>query len=259
MKHSLLHIFLLSLFIAANCPNGFCAQNSQDAIGGTGSHSVASPSIIDQNDTVTFDLSQAVLNGNILEFPVTIKSDDAINALDFSFQYDHSKLLFDTIINRTTYMSALSFYSASDSTVRFTSNSSHVYTNDTVLAIIRFTILTGPLDENDIVNITTYLNGDPCSVKVTNYSITYNALESLKEEDIQVFPNPVTNLLYVHSNTSFRAALNDVQGKNVIFSSSEFNSGTTGLDLSGLAEGVYFLSLKKDSKEIIRKIVVGAK
>jgi hypothetical protein len=47
---------------------------------------------IDFADSVIYDLSNAALVGNQYSFLVSIKSNDTINALDFSFKYNQLKL-----------------------------------------------------------------------------------------------------------------------------------------------------------------------
>ena len=89
----------------------------------TTSNNITTNSQIDLSDTVVFDLSQAIITGTSIDIPISIISDDTINALDFSLKYDQVKFLYDSIIDLTTYLQAVSFYNSNDSTIRFTSNS----------------------------------------------------------------------------------------------------------------------------------------
>jgi hypothetical protein len=214
--------------------------------------------IIDQNDTVVFDLSQATVNGTTLEFPVSILSDDTVYALDFSLKYDHSKLAYDTTLNKTTYMSALSYYNVNDSTVRFTSNSSHRYSNDTILAVIRFTILSGPLMEADLNTLAAYLNGDPCSVKITNYLINNINAMMPGNTEFDTYPNPVTDELRIHSTYKGRFTLTDIAGRQLYIQKELKDPGTYSIDLNDIPEGIYIANMNVEGWTVSHKIIVAA-
>lgn len=74
--------------------------------------------------------------------------------------------------------------------------------------------------------------------------IIIDALESLKPAAIQVFPNPATSLLNIqlHTAAPLQLRLTDNSGKEVyqeVISTFPFE-----LDLSGFADGFYFLELE---------------
>ena len=104
---------------------------------------------IDALDTVVFDLSQAVINGNNVEFPVSIISDDTINSLDFSLKYNQINLSYDTIIDLTTYLQSFAFYNNNDSTLRFTSYCFQAISHDTSLVSIHFNMLSAQIANAD--------------------------------------------------------------------------------------------------------------
>src|SRR4051812_1072432 len=91
---------------------------------------VESNAAVDHNDSLIFDISQAIINGNQIDIPVLIHSDDTIYAVDFALTYDHSILTFDSVLNTTPYIQSFYYYNAGDSTLRFTSNSLHAYAID---------------------------------------------------------------------------------------------------------------------------------
>ena len=81
-----------------------------------------STTVINNLDTVVFDLAQQTNTTSTVMFPVYFLSDDTVNALDFSFKFDMSKFSYDTIFNHTNYLTAV-FYQAADSVLRLTSYS----------------------------------------------------------------------------------------------------------------------------------------
>ena len=136
-------------------------------------------------DTVVFDLSQSVITGNNVWFPVSILSDDTIYALDFSLKYNQNNLAYDSIINLTNYLQPFSYYNSNDSTWRFTSNSLQQITNDTPLVSVSFNLIGGLLTNSDLYTIKAYLNGTQCSIKLNNVSfIGIDEIEK-KEDGMQ--------------------------------------------------------------------------
>lgn len=122
--------------------------------------------IIDKKDTVVFDLTGIIFSDQRFKIPVTILSDDIINALDFSFRYNQSKFKWDTIEAIASYkLQTTAFYNATDLKVRFTSNSFQNYQLPGPVVNIWFNVLSGEFTGNDIFDMLVYLNGEPCSYK----------------------------------------------------------------------------------------------
>lgn len=127
---------------------------------------------IDVNDTVVFDLSNAILvNSTTIDIPVFIITDDVINALDFSFKFNESVITFDTLISYKSYLFALTNFNVIDRKLRFTSSSLTPIEHNTTLLVIRFQLSSAckrvtPADFNTMA---TYLNGGPCSYKITDF------------------------------------------------------------------------------------------
>src|SRR5690606_39064545 len=66
--------------------------------------------------------------------------------------------------------------------------------------------------------------------------------------DVQIYPNPVTSILYIDSNSEFgiqnyELAITDVLGKKVV--ESGIYGSYTEINVSYLQKGLYFLQLKK--------------
>lgn len=202
---------------------------------------------IDVNDTVVFDIGQAVINGNQVDIPVYFLSDDIINALDFSFKYNQANFTYDSIVDLTSYMQSLAYYNTNDSIVRFTSYSLQTYTNDTPLVMIRFIILSGQFCTADMNTIHVYLNGDACTYKLIDCipsGITETNNSSINS--INIYPNPLSNeaVITFSLNEKSHVIVNiyDITGKLVMKAADAvYNNGENRINLSSsnLEPGLY--------------------
>ncbi len=226
------------------------AENKDDV-----SDDKKSPSTINALDTVVFDLSKAVITGSYVEFPVSFKSDDVVNALDFSMKYNHANFLYDSVLNHTYYLTSSSLYNTTDQTIRFTSNSFHVYTHDTALVTVRFTMLNGTdLCSSDLNSITAYLNGDPCSFKVTNCLSAGIKDEKETDDLIKVYPNPANDFLNVEVPEKATFQLFDITGKQIVFQTNV--NQKQEINIQNIANGIYLVRIFNDKFSSFKKIVV---
>jgi hypothetical protein len=121
------------------------------------------------NDTIVFDLSQATFvtenSVTYMEFPVLLNSlDPQINAVDFWFQFDLSKL---TYVSTTATVGSFDVYSNFNSTNEYLSNTSSTSSIAVFLPLnvpiikLKFSLV-NPCDqisENDFYNQNALLNG----------------------------------------------------------------------------------------------------
>jgi gliding motility-associated-like protein len=130
---------------------------------------------VDMRDTVYFDLSNAVIANGFIDIPVFIIVFDTIHSLDFSLKYNHSSLLYDSIVEHVSYMSGVNSYeNPSDSTLRFTSYSFTDYESMIPLVSVRFKLLSSLIINSDLYSLIAYLNGEPVPVKVINATMFLN-------------------------------------------------------------------------------------
>lgn len=210
-------------------------------------------STINMGDTIVFDISQSVVQGNTVEFPVYFRSDDVINALDFSFRYNMNNFVYDSIIDLTNYISELSYFNPNDSFVRFTSYSFQNYTNDTALVSIRFTILSGQFCASDIDTTNSYLNGDPCTLIIINCGPS--GINELNEnETILVTPNPFNSMVTLSgTKEDGNYFVYDLTGKEILRANA--SDGETLVYTEMLSRGIYLIKYKDASKTMAVKAV----
>jgi hypothetical protein len=77
--------------------------------------------------------------------------------------------------------------------------------------------------------------------------------EVLKNEQINVYPNPAINILTIEILKSAVIDILDIQGQTII--QQTVQQGKTDIDISGLAKGVYILRLCGNDKTVVSRIV----
>ncbi len=207
-------------------------------------------------DTVVFDLSQAVFSGNHVDIPVSILSDDTVYALDFSLQFNHTNLQYDSVIDHTNYLQAYSFYNTGDSTLRFTSNSFQSYTTDTSLVSIRFTMLTGQIHITDFFDVHSYLNGDSCSNKLVNILTTQVTEINDDVISFSVYPSPSNGTLYIESNQNASVQLIDVEGRPVTTCIQVLRNQKKEINTQNISNGIYLLKIISENSTSSKRILI---
>lgn len=220
--------------------------------------------IVNAQDTVVFDIAQADSGSGYIEFPVYFLSDDTVNALDFSFKFNETNFSYDTIIKLASYLSVTSNYNITNQTVYFTSFSIQRIGNDTPLVKVRFNVLSGKFCKDDLNTVLVYLNGDPCSVKITECVTAVNGIHDTenKNASIDFYPNPSSGFTRVRFNNSsaesYHLIVSDMNGKTVYSQSANAVTGKneTNLNLEFLSKGVYLVQVIMPAMNLHQKIVL---
>jgi hypothetical protein len=200
---------------------------------------------IDSLDTIYFDLRSAQLTGGAVEFPVYFKANDSVYAMDFSFKYNQSNLIYDTITGLQSYVSFLSNYSSFDSTVYFTSYSiGNAYQNNTNLVEAKFFLLGGQsaILVQDLNAALGYLNGDACSVKIIPPSLT--GIGEIPASVYSLYPNPATDVIKLDMSEEAMAYITDINGRMIQMPFSCLPGVSTSIQVGNLTDGIYFLYLQ---------------
>jgi len=77
---------------------------------------------------------------------------------------------------------------------------------------------------------------------------------SIKEAEINVYPNPTTGLVNIASSVAANAVISDVVGHKVL--ETAINAGKTQLNLGNLQAGIYFISIKATGLNYTNKIII---
>jgi hypothetical protein len=85
-----------------------------------------------------------------------------------------------------------------------------------------------------------------------------NRLETSQLQQIDVYPNPANNTLFVEltkqPETSILYSLYDIQGKVLI--NGDFSEQKYGIDISHISKGIYFIAFTIENQtRIIKKVI----
>lgn len=103
------------------------------------------------------------------------------------------------------------------------------------------------------------LTTDACGVTTTKTKLvvvsTLHTAETSIENGIQIYPNPVQNLIYIVSKKKFEViSLTEASGKIIPHHLNKTETGYS-ISLQHLTSGVYFLQYKTGEKEFTKKII----
>lgn len=214
---------------------------------------------IDSNDLVIFDFDQITIEGNIIQVPVFIESDDVINSLDFSMLLNVDNIEFESIVDHTGGLQYAAFLNPNDLKLRFTSNSFSSYPKQPQKVVsIRFKVLKGIVRLSDFQMIIAYLNGERSSddVRLQGEEIFVSNREVVTGE-LFISPNPATDMLYVSAEETGTMDIYDIKGVAVLQGYALTGGNINQVDVQSLPRGTYTVRIvNRDQTIKIQKIVL---
>ena len=100
---------------------------------------------------------------------------------------------------------------------------------------------------------------DTAMVVVTVESCNWLSVEESALEEVSIYPNPSTGLVYVESTFatgSFNLVISDINGRTIQTGTNSISLGTNAIDLKEVERGTYFFKLSSDSAEKVFRIVI---
>jgi hypothetical protein len=193
---------------------------------------------IDLQDTIFFDLSNAVFSAGTVEFPVYFISDDTINALDFAMRFNQANLQYDTIFSLLTGLSANFFLNPADSTLRFTSYNLSQMNNSIHVASLKFNTTLNSISSTDFFNLEAYLNGFPCAY---HFIESVSSIGNIPSISSGFYPNPANSYLVLPHGNLENLALFSIHGQPLKDIPLFRTASSTVISTEKLNSGVYFL------------------
>jgi len=195
---------------------------------------------IDSLDVIIFNLDQSVIDGDIIQIPVFITSDEQINAMDFSMLMDTLNLDYVSIVEHVADIQYAAFRAA-DSKFRFTSNSFSPYPMvPQKVFSVRFKSLKGIVTRNDFLMLTGYLNGERCSFELQMQGDEiFVSNKEIETSDLFISPNPATDYIYVESDEEGTLDMFDLNGKSVISGYRLTTNDINSIDVQSFPRGTY--------------------
>lgn len=115
------------------------------------------------------------------------------------------------------------------------------------------------LDAGAIIHNTASIYFDYNAPVITNTTVNLFAepagLNELKEETIQLYPNPSDNQVFIRSENSMEQVfLYDLNG--MLVKTISPNSKNTSLDVSGLKSGVYIITIQTNQSVVMKRLII---
>jgi len=211
-----------------------------------GNYATASASATIRNgaNQVVFDVKNAIINGNLIDVPVYVRSNEAVNALDFSINYNSNRITFHSVVNNGGNMELLA---ENSDALRVTSNSLENYKTNAAVLYVRFSGTS--VSSNDLVNMEAYINGDRVQANTTGAF-------GNEEMTVSVFPNPASAVINILSSEDASFELMDVQGKVVANGSFIAAYQNHELNTENLANGMYVLKVFNTDSVSLSKVSI---
>ncbi len=240
---SLLTILLLSFLSGADVNNNIGTNvETQSELSGF----YAPVFDIDSNDQVIFDLDQITFDGNIIEVPVFISSDEQIFSLDFSMLLNVEALEYESVVDHTGELQFTAFFNPNDLKLRFTSNNFSPYPlSPQKVVSIRFRVLNGIVHTWDFQMLVAYLNGEGgCSsdLQLQGDEIVLSNKDIITNETF-ITPNPARDFIYVGTDEQGVLDMFDAKGHAVIQNHQLNNTGSNKIDTHLFPRGIYTVRL----------------
>jgi len=195
-------------------------------------------------DRVIFDVTKAVAGNGYVDVPVSIQYSGDVNALDFAFRFNESKLSINSVVEHGT-LESMSNYNANDKTFRYTSFSLQKYETNQPVVSVRFNT-TGQITAADLSSLEAYVNGERVGVE----------LGLNTDNMVNLFPNPATEMLNVVVSEDANIQLLDVSGSEVMANTLVYANQKHEINTANLASGVYMLKVSNGNFVSIKKVVI---
>ena len=116
------------------------------------------------------------------------------------------------------------------------------------------TTFTETLTENGTYTYSVIAKKDGNKSKPSTVTVVVESLDvtEINESDIEIYPNPASDVVYVSLMESFEATIYNYQGQTV----KNINVDNGQINVSGLSNGMYFLEIRTENDVMLKKIVV---
>jgi hypothetical protein len=163
-----------------------------------------------------------------------------VNAMDFSMQFDESKLSFESVFNHSSNLQSLAYYNENDQTLRLTSFSMQNYANDAAIVSLRFKVKSENISSEDVKSVNGYLNGSPVSVEIKSLALGGN--ENI-DKVVKIYPNPAKSVINVELSENADIELIDILGRTVLIIKDVMAYQKHEINVEHLPQGMYIMKI----------------
>ena len=203
---------------------------------------------------VILDIDNAVVNGSTVEVPVSIVSNEPVNALDIAFQYNEDKMTYSTLDAVNADVDGFAFFNESDRTLRYTAIDMDNFVANNTIAKVTFNNVAGKINADDFINTLGLLNGKPVTVEFSKSALTINEETS---NFASIYPNPTKGLLNIVASQNSTVQIMNITGQQVLTQFDVNANEKTTIDMNEFSNGVYFVQISNGQFSKTERVVVG--
>jgi hypothetical protein len=200
---------------------------------------------------IILDLENAIVEGNVISVPVSLRADAQVNALDIAFNCNENNITVQNVSVIDAGTDAESFVNPADKTFRLSANNLGNFDLNTNAARLTFVSTNGTISENDFTSTLGLLNGKPANVNFKKSSLVANQSDLIK-----VYPNPSTGTFSILLKETAQVEILDLNGKTL------YNVGTVNentkqaINLENVSAGIYLVRVSNDHFSSTQRIVI---
>jgi len=209
------------------------------------------------NDKMIFDLSNAHVNGNVVDVPVSFVASNEVRAFDFELGFNQEKLSVNSVVENIAdnEFTSVHHVSANDNKLRLISYSLNKLEVNQPIVSVRFNAENGILTADDFSGAVALLNGNPVEVEFAGSVTGVNSVNAANNA-VSIYPNPTSGLLNVVVSENATVQLMDITGKQVLLQTTINAYENQGVNIAGFANGVYIMKVISENNVTVKKIVL---
>jgi hypothetical protein len=200
-------------------------------------------------DYILVDLNNVIVEGTKVSVPVSIVSEETVNAFDLALGVNENTLTFVSMEDAQLGSSSASFYNVSDKTLRHTSYNTNNFSTNSRVVFFTFETVDGTISEKDFTSEFALLNDKEAEVRFTKSA-------DLTNNSVDIYPNPSNGMFTVMSKVDGRVDIVDVTGKlvhpGVIVKANQMIE----VNMPELSAGVYFVRVYSNNAMTTERIVI---
>jgi hypothetical protein len=200
-------------------------------------------------DYILVDLNNVIVEGTKVSVPVSIVSEETVNAFDLALGVNENTLTFVSMEDAQLGSSSASFYNVSDKTLRHTSYNTNNFTSNSRVAFFTFETVDGTISEKDFTSEFALLNDKEAEVRFTKSA-------DLTNNSVDIYPNPSNGMFSVTSKVDGRVDIVDVTGKLVHPGVVVKANQMIEVNMPELSAGVYFVRVYSNNSMTTERIVI---
>ena len=165
--------------------------------------------------------------------------------------FNENKMSFEDVVTNVANVQALSHMNAEDKTVRFTSNRMEKLESNVTFAYVRFSVINGEINKNDLANVTSYINGELVETEVLEGRSAADV-----NSDVAIYPNPTLSSFFVDSKEDADVQIFDLSGKQIGNTLKVSSTQSLEVNTEVFTSGVYVVKVSNDKFVSTKKVVI---